>query len=61
MRDSDSIPSRLSTPRRSEEDILKEIKSQSGWPNFSQVFMVSALEGSGVGEVMVSFRYITST
>ncbi|XP_054257911.1 GTPase Era, mitochondrial [Macrosteles quadrilineatus] len=35
-----------------EKEVMQEIKNQSGWPNFSQVFMVSALEGLGVGEVM---------
>uniref|UniRef100_A0A1B6EQ39 GTPase Era, mitochondrial n=1 Tax=Cuerna arida TaxID=1464854 RepID=A0A1B6EQ39_9HEMI len=39
----------------SEEEVMREMKKQSGWSNFCQVFMVSALEGSGVGDVMEYF------
>uniref|UniRef100_A0A1B6LPZ9 GTPase Era, mitochondrial n=1 Tax=Graphocephala atropunctata TaxID=36148 RepID=A0A1B6LPZ9_9HEMI len=45
----------------SEEEVLKEVKKQLGWPNFHQVFMVSALEGSGVGEVMEYFLQYSRT
>lgn len=54
LRDTNTIPSVLNTSTLSEEELMTQIHNQSGWPNFSQVFMVSALEGSGVSEVMVS-------
>lgn len=41
-----------------EEEIKKIAKTNHGWPYFQQVFMVSSLEGLGVGEVMVSKLYL---
>lgn len=46
-------PTRQQWLKMSEDEVWKEVKRQSGWPHFHQVFMVSALEGLGVGEVMV--------
>lgn len=33
--------------------VQEKIKNVKGWPGFEKVFMVSALEGSGVGDIMV--------
>lgn len=50
-------PKRQEWPKMTEEDVLKEVRRHEGWPYFNQVFMVSALEGLGVGEVMVCNQY----
>lgn len=36
-----------------EISVQERIQKVRGWPGFEKVFMVSALEGSGVGDIMV--------
>lgn len=42
----------------SEKAIAQKIEGMVGWPNFSNVFMVSAIDGDGVTEIMVPFQTI---
>ena len=37
----------------SETQVAKAIEGKIGWPRFKKVFMVSALEGDGVSDIMV--------
>lgn len=38
----------------SEKEVAKMVKGKTGWPNFSRVFMISALDGDGVIDIAVS-------
>lgn len=52
------VERRVNTSEKiSEIDIQRRIKNESGWPGFQEVFMVSAIEGFGMGDIMVSNSY----
>jgi GTPase Era involved in 16S rRNA processing len=36
-----------------EQQVGEEIKGKIGWPRFKRVFMISALDGDGVSDIMV--------
>lgn len=36
-----------------EKQVMKAIEGKTSWPKFSRVFMVSALEGDGINDIMV--------
>lgn len=40
--------------RLTESDLQGLIDEQSGWPYFGKIFMISALNGDGVGDIQVS-------
>ena len=42
-------------PNLSEIQVTKMIQNQRGWPAFSQVFMISALDGTGIPDLKVNF------
>ncbi len=37
-----------------EKEVAKKIEGKIGWPQFSNVFMISAIDGDGVAEIAVS-------
>jgi hypothetical protein len=37
----------------SEKEVAKRIEGKMGWPNFSRVFMISAIDGDGVSDIVV--------
>jgi GTPase Era involved in 16S rRNA processing len=37
----------------SEKEVAKRIEGKFGWPHFSRVFMISAIDGDGVSDVVV--------
>lgn len=39
-----------------EKQVMKAIEGKTSWPKFSQVFMISALEGDGVDDIMVRLK-----
>ncbi len=45
----------------SESQVSAAIKDKIGWPHFSKVFFISALDGDGVSEVSVSYYQIISS
>ena len=43
----------------SEKEVAKRIEGKIGWPHFSRVFMISAIDGDGVSDIVVrNYRYI---
>lgn len=40
----------------SELQIQRKVQNQKGWPNFSEVFMVSALLGDGMNDIKVTAK-----
>jgi hypothetical protein len=43
----------------SELQIQRKVLNQKGWPNFSEVFMVSALLGDGMNDIKVTAKLET--
>lgn len=39
-----------------EKEVAKKIEGKIGWPQFSNVFMISAIDGDGVADIAVSIR-----
>lgn len=45
--------------KMSEKEVSKRIEGKIGWPHFSSVFMISAIDGDGVSDVVVrNYRFI---
>ena len=41
------------TDSLTEKEVAKKIEGKIGWPHFSKVFMISAIDGDGVTEIAV--------
>lgn len=48
------ISNDLITEKMTQSEFQETLNMEVGWPHFSDIFMVSALHGDGVGDIKVS-------